>query len=118
MDMLALSVDGWGMQTVNLGLNASEKRPAAEWSIITDNGAIFLAEGQGWKLLDDNSVLIDYGPGNLTVVHYYLTDPSMANLSFLAQHYVVVFTGAAVAAVFAVAGVVSFRRKRKQAIKN
>lgn|GEM_PF-457057 len=115
MDMLALNVDGWGTQTVNLGLNTTDKRPAAEWSIITDDGAIFLAEGQGWKLLDDNSVLVDYGPGNLTVVHYYLTDPSMANLSFLAQHYVAVLTGAVVAAVFAVAGVVSFRRKRKQA---
>jgi hypothetical protein len=117
MDMLALNVDGWGSQTVNLGLNATEKRSVAEWSLITDDGAVFLAEGQGWKLLDDNSVLIDYGPGNLTVVHYYLTDPSMANLSFLAQHYVAVLTGAVVAAAFVVGGVVSFRRKRKHANK-
>jgi hypothetical protein len=118
VDMLALYIEGWGSQTVNLGLNATEKRPAAEWSIITDNGAVFLAEGSGWKLLDDNSVLINYGPGNISVIHYYLTDPSMANLSFLAQHYVAILTGAVVAAAFAVAGVVSFRRKRKQANRN
>jgi hypothetical protein len=112
-DILALYIEGWGTQTVNLGLNATGKRPVAEWSVLTDNGATFLAEGSGWKLLDDNSVLITYGQGNITVVHFYLTDPSMANLSFLAQHYVAILMGAALAATVAVAGVISFRRYRK-----
>jgi hypothetical protein len=112
-DILALYIDGWGTQTVNLGLNATEKRPVAEWSVLTDNGATFLAEGSGWKLQNDNSVFINYGAGNITIVHFYLTDPSMANLSFLAQHYVAILTGAALAATVAVAGVISFRRYRK-----
>jgi hypothetical protein len=96
-----------------LGLNTTEKRPIAEYSVITDNGATFLAEGAGWKLLDDNSVFINYGAGNLTVLHFYLTDPSMANLSFLAQHYMLILTGAALAATVTVAGVISFRRYKK-----
>jgi hypothetical protein len=112
-EILALYIEGWGTQTVNLGLNATEKRPVAEWSILTDNGATFLAEGAGWKLLDDNSVFINYGAGNLTVAHFYLTDPSMANLSFLAQHYIAILTGALVAVIVAVAGVISFRRRKK-----
>lgn len=113
VDMLALYVEGWGTQTVNLGLNATEKRPVSEWSVFTDNGATFLSEGSGWKLLDDNSVLINYGPGNVTVLHYYLADSSMANLTFLAQHYMLILTGAVLAATVAVAGVISFRRYRK-----
>jgi hypothetical protein len=113
-DILALQIEGWGTQTVNLGLNATGKRPAAEWSVLTDNGATFLAEGSGWKLQDDNSILITYGAGNITVAHFYLSDPSMANLSFLAQHYMVILTGAVVAVTVAVAGIVSFRRYRKK----
>lgn len=112
-DILALYIEGWGMQTVNLGLNATGKRPAAEWSVLIDNGATFLAEGSGWKLQDDNSVLINYGPGNVTVVHYDLTDPSMVNLTFLAQHYVAILTGAVLAVTVAVAGIISFRRRKK-----
>ena len=112
-DILALYIEGWGTQTANLGLNATEKRPVAEWSVLTDNGATFLAEGSGWKLQDDNSVLITYGQGNITVVHFYLTDPSMGNLTFLAQHYIAILTGAVLAATVAVAGVISFRRYRK-----
>lgn len=113
-EILALDIEGWGTQTVNLGLNTTEKRPVAEWSVMTDNGATFLAEGSGWKLQDDNSILITYGAGNITVAHFYLTDPSMANLSFLAQHYIVILTGALVAVTFAVAGIISFRRYRKK----
>lgn len=112
-EILALYIEGWGTQTVNLGLNTTEKRPVAEWSILTDNAATFLAEGSGWKLQNDNSILITYGAGNLTVAHFYLTDPSMANLSFLAQHYIAILTGAVVAATVAVAGIVSFRRNRR-----
>lgn len=112
-EILALDIEGWGTQTVNLGLNGTEKRSVAEWSVLTDNGAIFLAEGSGWKLLDDNSVFINYGAGNLTVAHFYLSDPSMANLSFLAQHYMLILTGALVAVTVAVAGAISFWRYRK-----
>jgi hypothetical protein len=114
IDMLALYVEGWGTQTVNLGLNSTEKRPVSEWSIITGDGSTFLAEGSGWKLLDDNSVLVTYGPGNLTVVHYYLADSSMANLTFFAQHYVVIFTGIAVIFTVVLAAVISFRRRKRE----
>jgi hypothetical protein len=114
VDMLAFNVEGWGTQTVNLGLNATEKRPVYEWSIITDDGSTFLAEGSGWKLLDDNSVLVNYGPGNLTVIHYYLNDPSMASLSFFGQHYVLIFTGVAVIVTVVLAAVISFRLRKRE----
>jgi hypothetical protein len=113
VDMLAFNVEGWGTQTVNLGLNATEKRPVSEWSVITGDGSTFLAEGSGWKLLDDNSVLVNYGPGNLTVIHYYLNDPSMAGLSFLAQHYVVIFTGIGVIVTVVLAAVINFRHRKR-----
>jgi hypothetical protein len=114
VDMLAFNVEGWGTQTVNLGLNATEKRPVSEWSVITGDGSAFLAEGSGWKLLDDNSVLVNYGPGNLTVIHYYLNDPSMAGLSFFAQHYVVIFTGIGVIVTVVLAAVISFRHRKRE----
>jgi len=113
IEMVAFNVEGWGTQTINLGLNDTKTRSVAEWSIMTDNGATFLAEGSGWTLLDDNSIEIDYGPGNISVIHYYLTDPSMANLSFLAQHYVTLLTGVVLAATLAIATVIRFRHRRK-----
>ena len=113
IEMVAFNVEGWGTQTINLGLNDTNTRSVAEWSIMTDNGATFLAEGSGWTLLDDNSIEIDYGPGNISVIHYYLTDPSMANLSFLAQHYVTLLTGAVLAATLAIATAITFRHRRK-----
>ena len=113
IEMVAFNVDGWGTQTINLGLNDTQTRSVAEWSIMTDNGATFLAEGSGWTLLDDNSIQVDYGPGNISVIHYYLTDPSMANLSFLAQHYVTLLTGAVLAATIAIATAIRVKQRRK-----
>lgn len=113
IEMVAFNVEGWGTQTIDLGLNDTQTRSIAEWSIMTDNGATFLAEGSGWTLLNDNSIQVDYGPGNMSVIHYYLTDPSMANLSFLAQHYVTILTGAVLAATLAVATAITVRHRRK-----
>ncbi len=107
VDLLTFTVEGWGTQTVNLGLNSSLPTNVAEWSVLTDEGATFLAEGSGWNLLPDNSVRINGGMGNVTVMHYSITDPAMANLSFFMQHYVVIFMGVGLAVTVAVAALIS-----------
>lgn len=114
VDLLTFTVEGWGTQTVNLGLNSSSPTNVAEWSVLTDEGATFLAEGSGWNLLPDNSVRINGGVGNVTVMHYSITDPAMANLSFFMQHYVVIFMGVGLAVTVAVAALITFRGKRKR----
>jgi hypothetical protein len=114
VDLLTYTVEGWGTQTVNLFLNSSLPRNVAEWSVLTDEGATFLAEGSGWNLLPDNSVRINGGVGNVTVMHYSITDPAMANLSFFMQHYVVIFMGVGLAVTVAVAALITVRGKRKQ----
>lgn len=114
IDMVVFSVEGKGAQTVNLCLNSTEPTNAAEWSVVTDNGATFLAEGSGWNLLPDNSVRVNGLTGNITVVHYSLNDPALANLSFFMQHYVVIFTVIVVVVVVVVAGIISVRKWRKK----
>jgi len=113
VDMLTFTVEGWGTQTVDLGLNATQPTHVAEWSVVLDEGATFLAEGSGWNLLPDNSVRVNGGVGNVTVIHYYLSDPAMANLSFLIQHYVAIFMAVGLAVTVAVAAVLAVRRNRR-----
>ncbi len=113
VDILSFTVEGWGTQTVNLCLNTTT-RSVAEWSVLADEGATFLAEGVGWKLLDDNSVVVSDRVGNVTVMHYYLSDPSMANLSFLMQHYVIILVAVVLLVVVVVAVLITFRGKRRR----
>jgi hypothetical protein len=117
VDLLTFTVEGWGTQTVNLGLNSSLPTNVAEWSVLIDEGATFLAEGSGWNLLPDNSVRINGGVGNVTVMHYSITDPAMANLSFIMQHYVVLFMAVGLAVTVAVAALISVRGRKKKRIK-
>jgi hypothetical protein len=117
VDLLTYTVEGWGTQTVNLGLNSSLPTNVAEWSVLIDEGATFLAEGSGWNLLSDNSVRINDAVGNVTVMHYSTTDPAMANLSFIMQHYVVLFMAVGLAVTVAVAALISVRGRKKKRIK-
>jgi type 1 fimbria pilin len=114
IDLLTFTVEGWGTQTVDLGLNSTQPTHVAEWSVVLDEGATFLAEGSGWNLLPDNSVRINGGVGDVTVMHYYLSDPAMANLSFFMQHYLVIFTTIGVAVTLAMAALITLRRKRRK----
>jgi hypothetical protein len=107
------TVEGYGTQIVNLGINATERTGVDEWSVLVDNGATFLAEGSGWNLRRDNSVQVNVGSGNVTVMHFDFDDPSMANLSFLMQHYVAVFTVVALVLVVVLAAVIAFRTRKR-----
>ncbi|HSV49740.1 MAG TPA: hypothetical protein VLH35_05440 [Candidatus Acidoferrales bacterium] len=108
------TVEGLGSQTVNLGVYASQSTSVDEWSVLVDNGATFLAEGSGWKLLEDNSIKVNAGTGNVTVMHFdFGDDPAMANLSFVMQHYLIILTGVVLAVVVVSAVLIKVRRKRK-----
>jgi hypothetical protein len=112
--VIMYTVEGFGSQTVNLGFNASQSTSVDEWSVLVDNGATFLAEGSGWKLQEDNSVKVNAVTGNVTVMHFdFGGDATMANLSFMMQHYVIVLTGVIVAVVVVVGVLIKVRRKKK-----
>lgn len=111
--VIMYTVEGYGTQIVNLGINATERTSADEWSVLVDNGATFLAEGSGWNLRRDNSVQVNVGGGNVTVMHFDFDDPSMANLSFLMQHYVAIFTLVALVLVVILAAVIAFRTRKR-----
>jgi hypothetical protein len=112
--VIMYTVEGYGTQRVNLGINATHPTSVDEWSVLVDNGATFLAEGSGWNLLDDNSVQVNVGGGNVTVMHFDFNDPSMANLSFMMQHYVGILTGVVLAVVMILAVVIAFRSRRRK----
>lgn len=113
--VIMYTVEGFGSQTVNLGFNASQSTSVDEWSVLVDNGATFLAEGSGWKLLEDNSIKVNAGTGNVTVMHFdFGDDPAMANLSFMMQHYVIILMVVVLAVVIVLAAVIKVDRKRKK----
>ena len=113
-EILMYTAEGFGSQTVNLGLNASQPTRVAEWSVVVDEGATFLAEGSGWKLLDDNTIRVSIGEGNITVMHFDFGDSSMANLSFLMQHYVAILTGVVLLVVVLLAAGISVKNKKQK----
>lgn len=82
--MLRYTVEGQGKQTVNLGINSGQT-DVSEWSIIVD-GNVFLAQGERWNLLPDNTVVITGATGNVTVVQYSFNVPTNSNLPFYQQH--------------------------------
>jgi hypothetical protein len=95
---------GDGRQTVNLGLNSTTH--SSEWTIIVQ-GNIFLAEGEGWNLLPDNTVVLSGLTGNISVTHINFGLPndgnSNGNLPFYVQHSVIITVAAALAVMVAAA---------------
>jgi hypothetical protein len=116
--VIMYTVEGYGIQIVNVGINATERTSADEWSVLVDNGATFLAEGSGWNLRRDNSVQVNVGGGNVTVMHFDFNDPSMTNLSFMMQHYVAVLTVVVLAVVMVLAAVIAVRTRRRKRLPN
>ena len=116
--VIMYTVEGYGTQIVNLDINATKRTGVDEWSVLVDNGATFLAEGSGWNLQKDNSVKVTVGSGNVTVMHFDFNDPSMANLSFMMQHYVAVVTVVVLAVVMVLAAVIAVRTRRRKKLAN
>jgi hypothetical protein len=109
VNSLMYYVNGSGTQTVNLGLNITRSDPS-EWSIITGNN-VFLAAQQGWKLLPDNTLVIEDTSGNVTIAHFQL-DTFTGSAVFALQHLVAILTGGVFAAVVAAAFIIKLRATR------
>jgi hypothetical protein len=101
-------VEGQGKQTVNLGLNSSKPTHASEWSVVVP-GNIFLAEGEGWNLLPDDTVVVYGLMGNVSIAHYGFSTPSDSNLPFYQQHSVAIITAAVVAVTVAVSVIIKVK---------
>lgn len=101
---LRYNAQGTGRQTVNLGLNTSQPTHPIEWTVgVTGNS--FLAEGDGWRLLPDDSVVVNGLTGNISVTHYF-SIPNDNNSPFYQQHSIVIVTTIVLSIVIAMASVI------------
>lgn len=110
-EFLRLKVDGLGRQTANLGLNVSRSTNPSEWSVITP-GSIFLAEGEGWKLLPDNTVVVTGLTGNFTIAHYNLGLYNDENLPFYQKHSVAIITAIVLTSTITAAVAINLRGRK------
>jgi len=107
------NAQGAGQQFFDFGLNKSVPTHQSEWSVIIP-GSVFLANGQGWKLLPDNTVIVTGQTGNISVSRFNFGAPNDSNLPFYERHSVALITLAVVAATVAVAAIISVKvRKHK-----
>lgn len=106
-------VEGEGEQAVNLGFNASQPSDPSEWTVITQDN-VFYAEGQNWRLLPDDTMVIYGASGNLTVARYNYGYSTIDNQPFFMQHYVIILTAAAVAVTVTTATVIKLKTKTRQ----
>jgi hypothetical protein len=106
---LRINVEGQGRQAFNLGFNASSRADASEWTVITDGG-VFLAEGEGWKLLADETLVLSGVTGSLTIARYGY-GLGVDDRPFYMQHSIIILTGVAVAVTVTVATVIRFKSK-------
>ncbi len=101
------NADGQGKQSINLGLNTTKSTDPSEWLITVPNGGA-VVHGIGWKLLPDNTVVLNGLKGNVTVSHFNYSSPT-ASGPFYVQHSIIIITAAVVAATIAVAVLVKFK---------
>jgi len=110
---LRYNVQGIGNQTINLGLNSTQPTHPIEWSVtvpsVTVPNTVFLAEGDHWNLLPDNSVVVSGLTGNVSVTHYGFNIPNTSNLPFYEQHSVIITTLALLAVIVGVALIIHFK---------
>ncbi len=110
---LRFNIEGIGNQTVNLGLNSTQPTPPIEWIVtvpsVTVPNTVFLAEGDHWNLLPDNSVVVYGLTGNVSVSHFRFNIPNTSNLPFYEQHSIIIATVSLLAVMVAVALVIRFK---------
>jgi hypothetical protein len=108
---LRYTVEGHGRQTVNLGLNTTKPTTTGEWGVNLD-GKPFVGVGKGWKLQQDNTVVITGATKNATVTHYSFNGFNRdSNLPFYLQHSVAIITAAALALTVAIAVIAKVKVK-------
>ncbi len=113
VSLLSYTVEGKGQQMVNFDLNSSGPTEPAEWSVIIPKNDV-LAEGQGWNLLPDNTLIINSAASNVTIAHFGLSLPTKSNLPFYIQHSVALITAAVLAIVVTLAVIVRVITTRRK----
>lgn len=108
---LRYTVEGKGKQTINLGLNSSRPSSASEWNVRIQNSD-FLAEGEGWKLLPDDTVVITGANGNVTITHSGFSVPNESNLPFYQQHSVAIITIILLAITVTIASIIKVKMRK------
>lgn len=109
--MIRYSVEGQGKQSINFGFDESRKTRPDEWSVVIPD-SIFLAEGDGWNLLLDNTVVIDRVESSVSIVHYVFEFPSDEHLPFYQRHSVAIVTVIVVALTIAFAVLIKIKGSR------
>lgn len=105
VNLLSYTVEGKGKQMVNLELDTSIPTSADEWSVIVPNNVV-LAEGQGWTLLPDNTVVIASSASYITIAHFGIITPTKSNLPFYLQNSAALTTAAVLLIVAALAVII------------
>jgi hypothetical protein len=104
-------VEGDGIQSINLGFNSSKSSNPSEWTVIAP-GSVFLAEGEKWQLLPDDTLIVKGVTGNLTIARYNYGFP-VDNRPFYQQHSIIILTAVAVAITVTAATVIKVKTKRR-----
>jgi hypothetical protein len=112
---LRYNAQGTGSQTIDLGLNSTQPSHPIEWTVVVPGApgsqpsSVFLAEGDKWNLLPDNSVVVSGLTGNVSLTHFGFNIPIESNLPFYQQHSILIITATLLAATAAVALVIRFK---------
>jgi hypothetical protein len=109
--LLRYAAEGVGTQTVNLGLNSTQPTHPNEWYIIAP-GNTYVAQGKGWNLLPDNTVVLTGIVGNISVTHFGFVIPNDSHLPFYQQHSIIILTGVVLALVIAISVMIKFKVRR------
>jgi hypothetical protein len=112
--LLSYAVEGKGEQVLNLGLGPEENGldPSVEWNVIVHNN-VFLAEGVGWNISNNGTMIVNGASGNVSIVHYdFGNSAPSSNLPFYEQHSIVIIVAVGVVATVIVAGVIRVRSRK------
>lgn len=106
-------VEGQGKQILNLGLSSQEGEwTGVNWSVITGNN-VFMAEGEGWSISHDGTLVVTGATGNVSIVHwgFFENSISSSNLPFYQQHSVAIVIAMVVSVTIIVAIVIKVKSK-------
>jgi hypothetical protein len=105
--------EGVGSQVFNLGVNGTT-HPSEWWVTINAPNSVFLAQGREWRLLSDNTVIVNGQTGNISVSHSnFNIGPDYSKMPFVERHFVLIATFAAVAVTVVIAFIITFGVRRK-----
>jgi hypothetical protein len=111
--LLRYLVEGQGKQILNLGFVSQGGLSASvEWSVIVGNN-VFIAEGEGWSISHDGSMVVTGVTGNVSIAHWDFggNGLSSSNLPFYQQHSVAIVIAMVVAVTIIVAIVIKVKSK-------